>query len=620
MASIGYHRRLTLNFGQAMKTNSFEGGSHHRLSLLRSAMKVEGIDAAFVTTSDPHMSEYPAAHWRVREWLSGFTGSAGTLVVTAEFAGLWTDSRYWSQAEIELSGSGIVLMRANDGVTPTFTEWLRQNLASGNIVATDGMTLPLLNARQMESSLLESGIVLATDMDLVSTVWTDRPALPQEPVYRHDIHYAPTGRNEKIASLRVAMQAHGAQWHFISTLDDIAWLMNLRGSDGGFNPVFIAHAMMGMKRSILFIDEEKVPPDLHAELAADGVELMPYEEAFLALSGLEPETALLLDPRRVSHAAWKAVPPDVKVVEAVNPTTLAKSRKSPAELEHVRAFMELDGAMLCEFFSWLERELNEGRAVTELDAADKLLELRRRIPGYVSLSFDTIAGFNANGALPHYRATKERHSRIEGDGLLLIDTGGQYLGATTDITRTVPSGRPNAEQKRDFTLVLKGLISLSRAHFPRGMRAPMLDAIARAPLWEQGADYGHGTGHGVGYFLSVHEGPQSISFNAMPEPHTAMEEGMITSVEPGIYRPGNWGVRIENLVVAITAGKTGFGDFLRFETLTLCPIDMRCIDQSLMRADEMAWLNEYHAGVRARLLPHVHGKAREWLLARTESM
>jgi Xaa-Pro aminopeptidase len=328
---------------------------------------------------------------------------------------------------------------------------------------------------------------------------------------------------------------------------------------------------------------------------------------------------LLVDPRRITAGMRAAVAPGVRVVEAVNPTTFAKSRKSDAEAAQVRATMEQDGAALCEFFAWLEATLADpARApLTELDIGREISAARARRPGFVSPSFATIAGFNANGAIVHYRASAASHAVIEGDGLLLIDSGGQYLGGTTDITRVVGVGTPNAAHKRDFTLVLKGVIALSSAQFPRGTRSPMLDALARAPIWAAGIEYGHGTGHGVGYFLNVHEGPQSISASTMPEPHTAMEPGMITSVEPGIYRPGRWGIRIENLVLNQPAQTTEFGEYLRFETLTLCPIDTRLLDRSLLRADEVAWIDAYHATVRARLAPHLSGPALDWLHTRT---
>jgi Xaa-Pro aminopeptidase len=337
------------------------------------------------------------------------------------------------------------------------------------------------------------------------------------------------------------------------------------------------------------------------------------------LAALPAEAVMLLDPRRVTLGLRRAVPETLRVVEAINPTTFAKSRKSAAEAAHVRATMEQDGAALCEFFSWLDQALSH-EVVTELTIDTQITAARARRPGFVCPSFGTIAGFNANGAMPHYHATAASHAVIEGDGLLLIDSGGQYLGGTTDITRMVPVGQPSAAQRRDVTLVLKGVIALSSTQFPRATRAPMLDAIARAPIWSAGIDYGHGTGHGVGYFMNVHEGPQVIAASAMPEPHTAMEPGMITSIEPGIYRPGKWGVRVENLVLNVPAVDTEFGEYLRFETLTLCPIDSRCLDLALLRPDELAWLNDYHATVRERLSPHVSGAAKVWLELRTVAL
>jgi Xaa-Pro aminopeptidase len=431
-----------------------------------------------------------------------------------------------------------------------------------------------------------------------------------------------TPRADKLAATREAMRALGADRHFISTLDDIAYLFNLRGADVNFNPVFVAHALIEPDTATLFVSESKVPGAVRDRLLADSVQVAPYEEAVVKLEALPEASTLLVDPRRITAGMRQAVPAGVRVIEAINPTTLAKSRKLEAEAEQVRAAMEQDGAALCEFYAWLEPALRDPHRapLTEVDIDEHITAARARRPGFVSPSFATIAGFKSNGAIMHYRAQPGSCATIEGDGLLLIDSGGQYLGGTTDITRVVPVGTPSSPQKRDFTLVLKGLIALSGTSFPRGTRSPMLDAIARAPIWAAGIDFGHGTGHGVGYFLNVHEGPQSISPSTMPEPHTAMEPGMITSIEPGIYRPGHWGIRIENLVLNRVAQSTEFGEFLSFETLTLCPIDTRCLDMSLLRADEVAWLNNYHANVLERLSPHVDGAAKAWLEERTRAI
>ncbi|SDQ62136.1 aminopeptidase P family protein [Paraburkholderia tuberum] len=589
-----------------------------RLANLRAAMAREGIAAYLVPSADPHLSEYLPGRWQGRQWLSGFTGSAGTLIVTADFAGVWTDSRYWEQASAQLAGSGVELMKMTGGqlTTPHF-EWLAQNVASGGTVGVDGAVLGVAAARALSAALNARGVQLRTDLDLFDAIWAQRPALPADAVFEHAAPQAGVTRADKLAQVRRAMVEKGAQWHFISTLDDLAWLLNLRGADVSYNPVFVAHALIGVDRVSLFIADGKVSPALAEVLARDGISVEPYVKAAAALAALPAGSTLLIDPRRITYGSLQAVPSSVKVVEAVNPSTFLKSCKTAADAAHVRETMEQDGAALAEFFAWFESALGRER-ITELTIDERLTAARARRPGFVSLSFATIAGFNANGAMPHYRATEESHAVIEGNGLLLIDSGGQYLSGTTDITRVVPVGTPSSEQRRDFTVVLKGMIALSRAQFPRGIRSPMLDAIARAPIWQAGADYGHGTGHGVGYFLNVHEGPQVISHYAPAEPWTAMEEGMITSNEPGLYRPGKWGVRIENLVLNVAAEKTEFGDFLKFETLTLCPIDARCIELSLLRDDERAWLNAYHETVRARLAPHVSGDAKAWLELRTQ--
>ncbi|MBP0595158.1 aminopeptidase P family protein [Paraburkholderia sp. LEh10] len=589
-----------------------------RIAQLRSAMKQEGLAAWLVPSADPHLSEYLPGRWQGREWLSGFTGSVGTLVVTADFAGLWVDSRYWVQAEAQLAGTGIQLMKMFGGQqTAPHIDWLAQNVTPGSTVGVDGAVLGVAAARALTDALTARGIALRTDLDLLDTIWPQRPSLPTGAVYEHEAPHASVSRTEKLDQIRRAMQEKGAQWHFISTLDDLAWLLNLRGADVNYNPVFVAHALIGLERASLFVVDGKVPAALAGALARDGIRVEPYAKAADALAALPSGQTLLIDPRRITYGLLQSVPGSVAIVEAVNPSTFFKSRKTEAEAAHVRATMEQDGAALAEFFAWFEGALGREK-VTELTIDEKLTASRARRPGFVTLSFATIAGFNANGAMPHYRATPASHSTIEGNGLLLIDSGGQYLSGTTDITRVVPIGTITDEHRRDFTTVLKGMMALSRAKFPRGVRSPMLDAIARAPIWEAGADYGHGTGHGVGYFLNVHEGPQVISHYAPAEAWTAMEEGMITSIEPGIYRPGKWGIRIENLVLNRAAEKTEFGDFLEFETLTLCPIDTRCVALNLLRDDERAWLNAYHEMVRTRVSPHVSSDAKAWLEARTQ--
>ncbi|MBT9526928.1 MAG: aminopeptidase P family protein [Rhizobacter sp.] len=592
-----------------------------RLERVRDALKQQQLAAVLVPSSDPHLSEYLPERWQGRQWLSGFTGSMATLVVTQDEAALFADSRYWVQAEAEIAGTGIDLVKIPTGTATHHLDWLATHVSAGHTVGVDGSVLGLASAQALQATLAKAGVKLRTDFDVLDAVWPERPGLPDAPVYEHLAPHAPLSRAAKLTQVREVMARSGATQHFVSTVDDIAWLFNLRGCDVSYNPVFLAHALIDLHGATLFVAEGKVPAAVQKALAADGVKLAPYAQAAVALKALTAKDTLLIDPRRVTLGLRENVATSVRVVEAINPSTLFKSRKSAAEAAHIREAMAQDGAAMCEFYAWFEQALGKER-ITELTVDERLSAARARRPGFVGLSFNTIAGYNPNGAMPHYRATPESHAVIEGNGLLLIDSGGQYLGGTTDITRVWPIGQITPAHRRDYTLVLKGTIALSRTRFPRGTLSPMVDAIARAPLWEHGLDYGHGTGHGVGYFLNVHEGPQSIS-RTTPEPHMAMEPGMVTSIEPGLYRPGQWGIRIENLVLNVpvdTAEGGAFGEFLEFETLTLCPIDTRCIDRSLLRADEVDWLNRYHAVVLERLGPLVSGDALAWLNERTKAI
>ena len=592
-----------------------------RIEKVRDALRAHGLAAVLVPSSDPHLSEYLPERWQGRQWLSGFTGSMGTLVVGLDAAALFADSRYWVQAEAQLAGSGIALEKIASATATRHFDWLASHVKRGETVGVDGSVLGLASAAALKATLGAAGIGLRTDFDVLAEVWPDRPGLPSAPVYEHRAPEAPLPRSAKLAEVRAAMGRAGATPHFISTVDDIAWLLNLRGADVDYNPVFLAHLLVSERDAHLFVGAGKIDAALAAVLAGDGVQIAPYADAAQALAALPADAVLLVDPKRITLGLREQA--SVRLVEATNPSTLLKSRKSADEAAQVRAAMIEDGAAMCEFYAWFEAALADPKRtepITELTIDERLGAARARRPGFVGLSFGTIAAFNANGAMPHYRATPASHAVIDGDGLLLIDSGAQYRGGTTDITRVWPIGNVSAAQRRDYTRVLKGTLALSRTRFPRGTPSPMIDAIARAPLWEHGLDYGHGTGHGVGYFLNVHEGPQTIS-RTVPEAAMAMEPGMITSIEPGLYRPGQWGIRIENLVLNVPAASLAgseFGEFLEFETLTLCPIDTRCIERDLLRADEIAWLNAYHATVRSRLSPRVGGPALDWLRVRTE--
>ena len=593
-----------------------------RIARLRDALRNAGAHAILVPSADPHLSEYLPRRWQAREVLSGFTGSMGTLVVTLDDAQLFADSRYWTQAERELAGSGIALFKIPSGASVQHISWLAERLQPGQTLVVDGQVLGLALAQQLRAAMGARGVRIDTTLDLIDHAWDERPGLPDAPIYEHAAPQATVSRADKLRQVREAMTRHGVTHHLISSVDDVAWLFNLRGSDVSYNPVFLAHALLDANGATLFVQPGKIDAALAQRLAADGVRIAPYADARATLGALPADARVLIDPRRVTLGLRESLPTTATIVEAINPSTLLKSRKNAAEAQFVRQAMEQDGAAMCAFYAWFEAAMARGEAISELTIDERLSAERARRPGFVGLSFPTIAGFNANGAMPHYRATEDAFAPIEGDGLLLIDSGAQYLGGTTDITRVWPIGRITDDHRRDYTLVLKGTIALSRAAFPRGTLSPMLDAIARAPLWAHGLDYGHGTGHGVGYFMNVHEGPQSIS-KAVPDANMAMEPGMITSIEPGLYRPGQWGVRIENLVLNVsfdTPEKGQFGEMLAFETLTLCPIDTRCIALALLSDDELAWLNAYHAEVRRRLAPLVDGEALAWLNTRTEPL
>ena len=552
-----------------------------RLSALREAMKKHGVDAFVIPSADPHLSEYLPEHWQARRDFSGFTGSAGTLVVTADKAGVWTDSRYWEQAGQQLAPNGIELQKM--GVDAPYTEWLAQNLPEGAVVGAPADMFALSGERGLKQALAAKNIRLEYPETLLDEVWNDRPALPTPEIYVHHPDYVSETAAEKLARIRAAMKEQGADAHLVSSLDDIAWITNLRGDDVPFNPVFLSHLFISQDKAVLFTDAGRLKAESAEALKAAGFEVLPYAQAADYLAGVNG--TLLIDPNKTAVGTLRRLPEDIRLIEAIHPSTFFKSVKSDADIAHIRNTMAEDGAALCGFFAEFEQILADGGELSELDIDGMLYKHRSQRPGFISPSFDTIAGYNANAALPHYSATPENNSKIKGDGMLLIDSGGQYWGGTTDITRVVPVGNPSAAMKRDYTLVLKAHISLAETIFPENIKGPMIDAICRKSLWQAQCDYGHGTGHGVGYFLNVHEGPQSIAVAAVPQPHHAMKSGMLTSNEPGLYRPGKWGIRIESLVInrpVENPEETEFGKFLHFETVTLCPIDTRLIDTKLM--------------------------------------
>lgn len=599
---------------------------HDRISKLRQVLVEQDLTAIIIPSADPHLSEYLPEYWQARLWLSGFTGSVGTLVVTADFAGLWTDSRYWVHAAAQLADTGISLEKLAPG-QPNHIDWLATHLAEGDSVAVDGNVLSVTEQDRLLSAFDDNNITLITDRDLLADIWADRPALPKAKLYEHDDQFISQSAANKLAAVREGMAKAGATHHLISSLDDIAWLTNLRGADVDYNPVFLAHLLIDAERATLFVDNNKVSSEIAKRLQDNGFAIADYEAIQDALEELTPEDLLLLDPSKVAVGTLSKIVDDVGFIEQMAPSTLLKSVKADADIDHVREAMRQDGAALCEFFASFEQRLASGERLSELDVDSMLIDVRSKQPHYVSPSFPTIAGFNENGALPHYRATSENFSYLDvadGEGgLLLIDSGAQYQNGTTDITRVVGIGQVNDEHKRDFTTVLKAHIALAKAHFPDGIASPLIDAICRAPLWQAQMDYGHGTGHGVGYFLNVHEGPQVIAYSASMPKERAMKAGMISSNEPGLYREGQWGIRIENLMVntrVTNPAETMFGDFLNFETLTYCPIDTRLIEPSLLTNIEKDWLNNYHRQVYNELNSRVTGAALDWLTERTQAI
>lgn len=596
--------------------------TNEKIKQLREQMTSHHIAAYIVPSADPHLSEYLPEHWQAREWLSGFTGSAGTLVVTEEEAGLWVDARYWIQAEKELQGTDIAVKKLTSEPESNYISWLTHKLNSNDIVSIDGRALSLSQFNSLSTALREYDIALHTIKDLITPIWSDRPPLPNAPIYAMEDGLNALSRKDKITKVSGYLNEHGIDGHFISSLDDIAWILNFRGQDVDYNPVFLAHLYIANdKTTTIFIDDEKVTAEVRELLDQERIEIRPYEDTGRFLAQLEINR-ILIDPARVTIYHGHAIADNVEIVEEINPSTLFKARKEPNEIDHIRNAMKKDGIALSHFFAWLEKALANHEAISELTIDEKITQFRAQQDGFNGPSFPTIAGFNANGALPHYRATENDYADIQGNGLLLIDSGGQYNDGTTDITRVVPVGDMTEEQKFDYTLVLKSHIALAEAAFPEGIAAPLLDPIARQPLWQHQLDYRHGTGHGVGFALNVHEGPQSITHYAPISANVGMYEGMVTSNEPGLYREEEWGIRIENLVVNVYAGgdEYSYGKFLKFENLTLCPIDTRCILVDLLDASERKWLNAYHVQVRTALESELEGDAKAWLIQRTEAI
>ncbi|MEZ4851387.1 MAG: aminopeptidase P family protein [Bacteroidia bacterium] len=592
---------------------------NQKLDLLRQKLASLNLDACLIPNTDPHQSEYIADHWKAMTWLSGFTGSAGNIVVTPDFAGLWTDSRYFIQGESQLAGTGIELMKLNIPHTPEYIDWLVDHLPSKGRLGIDETLFSLTKVKQMQKAFKEEGIEIVSAGDFLKDIWTDRPAIPLNPVFEHKREYAGKSRDEKLFMISDEMAKKSVDYHLVTSLDDIAWIFNLRGNDIAYNPVGIAYALLEADKATLFIDAQKVTPEFRNALNQDGVEIAPYESIQWALK-IIGEKSILFDAGKISLWLYENIPAEARKVEGIHLSTPMKAIKNETEVGHIRTTMIKDGVAMVRFLKWLEENIGKTE-ISEISAAEKLRDFRAEQEAFVGESFGTIAGYNGHGAIVHYSATPETASTLKPEGIFLLDSGGQYLDGTTDITRTVALGTPAKEEKRDFTLVLKGHIALARAVYPEGTKGYQIEGLARQPLWAHGLNYGHGTGHGVGFFLNVHEGPQSLGSGATSSSLSALRHGMLTSNEPGVYHKGKYGIRIENLVLTVEHSENeAFGKFFAFETVTLCPIDLSLVEEELLNSEEKEWLNEYHEMVFERLSPLLNDEEKSWLAKQTRRL
>ena len=580
---------------------------NQRIEALREVMKREHLAAFIFPSTDPHQGEYVPDHWKGREFISGFNGSAGTAVVTLTSAALWTDSRYFIAAEEQLRGTEFQLMKLKMPGTPTIADWIGKECGAGTEVAVDGMVNSASFVKELIADLRQQGgITLRTNLDPLAQIWKDRPAIPENPVEIYPMKYAGDSCREKIARIRKGLREKHADGMLMSALDDIAWTLNLRGTDVHCNPVFVSYLLISSRDVTLYINKVKLTPEVEAYLKAEGVGVAAYEDVAKGLKDYF-EYNILLDPDEVNYTLYKQV--SREIVEAESPVKRMKTIKNPTEIAGFKSAMLKDGIAMVKFLRWLKPAVEAG-GQTEITVSDKLESLRAEQPLYRDISFDTIAGYQAHGAIVHYEATPDTDVPLKPEGFLLLDSGTQYLDGTTDITRTIALGPLTEEQKRVYTLVLKGHIQIELCKFPSGASGTQLDILARQALWREGLNFMHGTGHGVGTYLNVHEGPHQIRMEYKPAPFVA---GMTVTDEPGIYLEGKFGVRIENTLLVTPYKETQFGQFLQFESLTLCPIDTTPIIRELLLDEEIAWLNQYHQRVLATLSPHLDDEETEWL-------
>jgi Xaa-Pro aminopeptidase len=579
-----------------------------RLTALRAKMKTMGLDAWYISGTDPHASEYLPERWQTREFISGFSGSFGIVVVTANDAGLWTDSRYFIQAGEQLSGSGIKMhkLRVPDAISPE--EWLINNLSGASKVGVDAKTMPVAGFRNLKKKLGKKEIELVSTPDFFNSIWNDRPENPSEPIFDFDVKYAGKSRQEKHQLLTEDLKKYGADLHVITMLDELAWFFNLRGADVNYNPVFIGFGLAGPGESYLFVEQDKLPQSLIETLEKDGVTIKEYNSFYSFLSKIY-DKKIWIDAQTANYSVFNSLVDSNEMIEETSLISLAKAKKNSVELQGFRNAMKKDGVALVQFLYWLKTNIGK-KKITEYEVGLKLFDFRSKQSNFKGESFPPIVGYKSHGAVVHLSVNQHNALDILPEGILLFDSGGQYFDGTTDVTRTIALGPVTDRQKRDYTLVLKGMISLSLAMFPYGTKGCHLDILARKPLWQNGMNYGHGTGHGVGHFLNVHEGPMSIrqEYN-----ENKIEPGMVMSNEPAFYREGEYGIRTENMIVCIEKETTEFGRFLGFDTLTLCPIDTNLIIPELLFQKEKEWINNYHKKVNDELKPLLDKDLHEFL-------
>ncbi len=579
-------------------------------------MKEKGIDACIIPGTDPHLGEYVPEHWRIVQWLTGFTGSAATVVVTSSFAGLWTDSRYFTQTEQQLDGTGVRLMKISVAPYPSFTDWLSVKMRKDSIIAFDGRLLSVRIFRRLKEKLQSQRVVINTDVDLINDIWENRPPMPDSVAFEHTIEFSGEDRSRKIERIREDMLRTDTDHCLLTSPDDIMWLLNIRASDIAYSPLLMSFAIVGMDQVLLFTAENKIPLRLATEFDKLGIVILGYDEVLSVLSSLPARSSVLLDPSTTSTAVYNSIPEKTVIREGNTIPSVLKAVKNNTEIDNIEEVMLKDGVALTKFLYWLDiavpvNSISEGRA------SEKLLEFRLQQTNCIGESFPAIMAWNEHSALPHYTPDQRTDTLIGPEGVLLIDSGGQYLDGTTDITRCMAFGKPTQQQRSDFTLALKGTINLAIVHFPYGTKGYQLDILARRALWQNGLNYGHGTGHGVGAFLNVHEGPQSISPSADGPGNVVLEPGMLLSDEPAIYREGEYGFRTENLILVTQDTVNVFGRFLTFRTMSLCFIDTKLVDKGMLNKEEIDWLNDYQERVYVRISPLLEENEKKWLRKKT---